>query len=889
MADRVALPLLAATVCMTYVSLLRDHRDFLSYDDQANYVRNPLLQPDAPVGDSLRRCFTEPTLGVMEPAANIAKLAVSWASTITIETFARVSSTTAKMLGGDNNISSPPTPLSSSSSSPAPSAKVSVRPFLMAALLLHVANTIMSATLTAKLTRHSSSSSATSGDSLSIVYASAVALLLFGIHPLHTEVVAWASCFPYAVAAFFSLCSLHYHIDNKRVLAAVCLLLATLSKAASVSVFLVLLISARPTRRTRHDSDRPRGSVYITAALYAVSGVLGLGIAAWANENGGRRVGEAALNFRSRIVKATHGFWWYPGRALRPWLPLTIQYEIGDLSLMPVGDDANSSDSSAESRVISYSDNNDWNVANLAFVLLTLVIVGGAGLYLFLLRPKNSAARGYGGVGADVARMVLQYAVVLAPVSGIVSHGHVTLAADRYAYIPFCLVIVPGVTKIFSGVVQNIFGSASPSSSALPSHARQKLLCVRASAVIALVAVAAPLSELTSAQANHWSDDIRLWTHALRHAHPNAASRGEMALNLAAGLAKAGYRDNAITIFHKILQRSSIDEASTSQGYYPVFQSKGKAAHAHHAYGNALLEFEGGEGAAQNNVKAFRQFETAIQLDPMLSEPLASLAELYRLRGSEHIMDNKDLGGVLGRHEIEEGVGELEQALKYYGKARRTAEFGLTAAGIEQRNQVGSCTDPNTVLTSSSFWLAYGMCVVERRQFSKFKPRNAVEEGKTEGTDVVEAGRGVGEAEIFFKRAVELKPDSSEAHYQVAKTIKRRGGESARILYHYQQCIQLQPTHVNAIFGMANYLHSLGDSAGAIPHYRRAIAIEPEATDLRINLALSLRAVGQDSESLKEARAILELDSFHSKATKLVEMLTSKAAAKAEAASAEQP
>ena len=122
-----------------------------------------------------------------------------------------------------------------------------------------------------------------------------------------------------------------------------------------------------------------------------------------------------------------------------------------------------------------------------------------------------------------------------------------------------------------------------------------------------------------------------------------------------------------------------------------------------------------------SNVKAFRQFETAIQLDPMLSEPLASLAELYRLRGSEHIMDNKDLGGVLGRHEIEEGVGELEQALKYYGKARRTAEFGLTAAGIEQRNQVGSCTDPNTVLTSSSFWLAYGMCVVERRQFSKQK------------------------------------------------------------------------------------------------------------------------------------------------------------------------
>ena len=108
-------------------------------------------------------------------------------------------------------------------------------------------------------------------------------------------------------------------------------------------------------------------------ALACVQPRSGVGAAATAGgaSTGGRRAGEAALNFRSRIVKATHGFWWYPGRALRPWLPLTIQYEIGDLSLMPVGDDANSSDSSAESRVISYSDNNDWNIANLAFVLLT--------------------------------------------------------------------------------------------------------------------------------------------------------------------------------------------------------------------------------------------------------------------------------------------------------------------------------------------------------------------------------------------------------------------------------------------------------------------------------------------------------------------------------------
>ena len=75
---------------------------------------------------------------------------------------------------------------------------------------------------------------------------------------------------------------------------------------------------------------------------------------------------------------------------------------------------------------------------------------------------------------------------------------------------------------------------------------------------------------------------------------------------------------------------------------------------------------------------------------------------------------------------------------------------------------------------------------------------------------------------------------------------------------------------------MANYLHNQGDSAEAVIYYRKAVAIEPEATDLRINLALTLRSLGREMESLKEAKAILELDSFHSKATRLVEILTSK-------------
>ena len=144
MRSSLVLPLLAAAVCLAYAQLLRAPRAFLNYDDHVNFVHNPVLEPHAPVAVCLRRCFTEARLGVLEPAANIAKLAVSRFSAAA----AAAAASLARVLGkgaaatpaSSNHVTSSS---SSSSHSPTLSFWVGVRPFLAATLVLHVVNTIV--------------------------------------------------------------------------------------------------------------------------------------------------------------------------------------------------------------------------------------------------------------------------------------------------------------------------------------------------------------------------------------------------------------------------------------------------------------------------------------------------------------------------------------------------------------------------------------------------------------------------------------------------------------------------------------------------------------------------------------------------------------------------
>jgi Tfp pilus assembly protein PilF len=142
------------------------------------------------------------------------------------------------------------------------------------------------------------------------------AAMIFAVHPIHTEAVAWITARSELLAAFFLLGAWIWHLNDRQVPALVCLVLAMMSKESAV-VFLPLAMAG----------DYARGNVkpYSRYALIAGTIVLYMGVF-WKIEGG--RFGEKVVNFLDnplaslpaslRVFNALPVAWKYVGLQLYP-------------------------------------------------------------------------------------------------------------------------------------------------------------------------------------------------------------------------------------------------------------------------------------------------------------------------------------------------------------------------------------------------------------------------------------------------------------------------------------------------------------------------------------------------------------------------------------------
>lgn len=125
----------------------------------------------------------------------------------------------------------------------------------------------------------------------------------------------------------------------------------------------------------------------------------------------------------------------------------------------------------------------------------------------------------------------------------------------------------------------------------------------------------------------------------------------------------------------------------------------------------------------------------------------------------------------------------------------------------------------------------------------------------------------------LLDEALQLDPDSAQAHYTLALTLftqaekewqKSPGSASATEWFresipHAQRATQLKPDYALAYLFWGLALKYLGDRAAAIPPLRQGIACQPDSTELQLALGEALQAVGQDQEAeihLKNARRL---------------------------------
>ncbi|CAG1064608.1 hypothetical protein BAC1_00169 [uncultured bacterium] len=286
------------------------------------------------------------------------------------------------------------------------------------------------------------------------------AALLFGLHPLHVESVAWISERKDVLSGLFFLLSLVVYLefarsDSKKALkylsALLLFTLSILSKPMAVTTpFILLLIDFYPLRRFAAGYGKPLIEKVPFLAISAISGVLTM----WAQGKGGAIAGDEAVPFMSRVGIAAQGIAAYIQKMLWP-ADLAVIYPL------PKAEEV---------------------FGPAFFISLALIILVTA--YSALKAKKNPV---YLAVWA-------YFIITLLPVIGFIKVG-AHFIADRYTYIPSIGPFL--LAGIGAGMVFERFSS-------------------RRNVILAFLAVIfVLLTANTVRQERVWRDSFALWNHQI--------------------------------------------------------------------------------------------------------------------------------------------------------------------------------------------------------------------------------------------------------------------------------------------------------------------------------------------------------------------------------------
>jgi Tfp pilus assembly protein PilF len=117
------------------------------------------------------------------------------------------------------------------------------------------------------------------------------------------------------------------------------------------------------------------------------------------------------------------------------------------------------------------------------------------------------------------------------------------------------------------------------------------------------------------------------------------------------------------------------------------------------------------------------------------------------------------------------------------------------------------------------------------------------------GGSILGAQGSIDDAVACFERAAALKPDYTEAHYNLANVLRAKGLFDLAAS-HYERVIALVPNFAQARYDLGNVLGDLGKLDEAAACYERAIAIQPGYDDAHTNLIVTRMDQGRLDEAL---------------------------------------
>ena len=485
----------------------------------------------------------------------------------------------------------------------------------LTSLLIHGANTLLLYFVTLRLFTAAFTGPA-APERLALKMAAAFAALLFGVHPLRVEAVAWASARNDVLGGLFFLsailCYLRYAaaLESDRTRAwmmasVVMYALSLFSKGTGMILPVVLLVfDVYPLRRLGGGPGRWFGPlaqrVWWEKAPHLLLAVGAGVIALIAKEEAGATRTLGQYGIVPRLGQSLFGLAFYLWKTSLP-IGLSPLYEL-PLHINPW----------------------DWRFLLSGAVVLALSAV------LLIARRQWPA-----GLAVWIC-----YVVVLAPVLGITQSGP-QITADRYSYLS-CL----GFALLLGAALLHCWRLW------IRGYIRSRTFALTVGLATATLA---GLGVLTWKQVQVWHDSESLWKRVLA-VNPSKIAHN----NLANALAGRGQLQDAIAHYREALQ---VDPT-----YAPAYNNLGLIQAGRGEFENAIEHYRQALRINPAYADAHTNLGNALVSRGEVEEAIYHFRQALRINPSD-MKTHNNLGLVLANH------GELEEAIRHFTRALESSSF----------------------------------------------------------------------------------------------------------------------------------------------------------------------------------------------------------------------
>ncbi|MDO8805052.1 MAG: tetratricopeptide repeat protein, partial [Elusimicrobiota bacterium] len=126
------------------------------------------------------------------------------------------------------------------------------------------------------------------------------------------------------------------------------------------------------------------------------------------------------------------------------------------------------------------------------------------------------------------------------------------------------------------------------------------------------------------------------------------------------------------------------------------------------------------------------------------------------------------------------------------------------------------------------------------------------------GLEYAKAGDLDGEI-AAYRKALELSPDSSEAHGSLGAALDKKGGRE-EALAHYNTALKLDPDNAKAHTNLGAVMGSLGNLDAALAHYNAALRLNPDNAGVHANLGFIMARQGNLEEAISHYKDSLKTE-----------------------------